>query len=1262
MHLRTCFIILIFLILTSLMTYGEGTKQLRPDSTVSEAGLYFDSGSTGYTRFGIINCLPNYRLYIHVKNAGESILFGMQNSLSNVSYNLRKPNGTIAMTGGCPAASNQPGYISYYRQAVVGPFPLNSGYTPLSYQVTSIADTGNYYFELFNVYGTFSIDLWDFQVVSGQHTPAVPSDTINGRVWSQSWQLWAPLTVGPYFNGRFFIYSDDGIVTRLAFNNTRVGAVTIFCNPYGCLNTGNFENDRKSMNSNTFITFPGIAQYKVFLNNPDSTLYPSGVYGQITNVPYMISDTAFSPCSSNKSIIVEVNKAGSVEVVITIPYGAPATTVNFFAPVVPGTNHISWDGKDGLGNQVTEGTLINASVTFVNGLTNLPIWDQEQNQNGFNISLVRPVNPSVITPLTYWDDTQLLSNTYLCPVAPQAANLTGCSPGSIQGYSGCHPWGLNSDDCHDKMINTWWYGSTSVATFQDFFITTALIPQGHGASRCGPGSLILHATVQPPATADWYDTISGGTPLVSGDTTFNTPVLQASKTYYAEARNPASGCLSGMRVAVVAGILPVPMPTVTGPTTVCKGTTGSIYVTESGNLNYIWSVSPGGMIIGGFGTNAIQVAWNAAGYQSVSVNYTDTSGCDGIAPALLRVAVVPAPAMPGIIQGVDSVCSGTTGVHYLVDSTVSATTYSWSVPPGAIVTAGAGTHEITVDFPQGATSGNITVYGTNMCGNGPPTPPFPVTVVTPPNAVAGPDDSICQALPYEVFQATASGYSRLAWHSSGTGRIQDSTLLNPIYIPGTGETGTVTLTLIATGILPCGSVASAMNLIIVPSPAANAGKDISSCGLSQVYLSDAAASDFSSLAWSSSGTGTFSDPHALHPVYTPGPGDPATGQIILALTATGSSLCPAKQDRLVLYLGQRAIVNAGADGYTCGATPFVPGTSMAQNYSSILWSTTGTGTFSDPMALHPVFTPGQADIISGKVSLIITASGTGNCEPVSDTLLLLISAPPEASAGPDMAICAGGQVMVSGASARNYITVTWTHDGTGSLSGANQLTPVYIPSQGETGTITLTFRASGIESCAADTASDRMQILIYQELNTDAGTDQSITYGSTVKLTGSAEGGSGNYSYQWEPAELLTDFSAASPETLPLSQTVTFLLKITDLASGCTGSDTVRITVGTRKNTEECLVIYNVITPNGDGQNDTWVIDCIDNFPVNKVTVFNRWGDKINEFENYNNTTTVWKGTDVKNEQVPDGTYYYIVAIKDGGTYTGWVFVRGGTK
>ena len=268
--------------------YAEGTKQVRPDSTISGGSLMIDRSNPMYTRFGYIGCPANYRLYIHIKNVGETILFGLQSPIANVGYNLRRPNGTIAMTGNLPMAGA--GYIRYYRNAIQGPFPAFSGYTPFSQQITSIADTGDWYFEVRNipVGSTCEFSLFDFQVVTGLNVPALPTDTVNGRLWSQSWQFYANLggnnTFEP-FSASFFVYSDDGITTRLKFRGVHWGEGTIFCNPVGCYNTGNFPVDRQSSNNNTYATFPGIAWYKVFLNNPDSSVYQDGEYGRVTQDP-----------------------------------------------------------------------------------------------------------------------------------------------------------------------------------------------------------------------------------------------------------------------------------------------------------------------------------------------------------------------------------------------------------------------------------------------------------------------------------------------------------------------------------------------------------------------------------------------------------------------------------------------------------------------------------------------------------------------------------------------------------------------------------------------------------------------------------------------------------------------------------------------------------------------------------------------------------------------------------------------------------------
>ncbi|MGI4749813.1 MAG: gliding motility-associated C-terminal domain-containing protein [Janthinobacterium lividum] len=70
----------------------------------------------------------------------------------------------------------------------------------------------------------------------------------------------------------------------------------------------------------------------------------------------------------------------------------------------------------------------------------------------------------------------------------------------------------------------------------------------------------------------------------------------------------------------------------------------------------------------------------------------------------------------------------------------------------------------------------------------------------------------------------------------------------------------------------------------------------------------------------------------------------------------------------------------------------------------------------------------------------------------------------------------------------------------------------------------------------------------------------------------------------------------------------------------------------------------NVITPNGDGRNDTWVIKNIDQYPHNSVKVMDKSGNVIYSQQGYAND---WGGT-YNNGPLPQGTYYYVVDFGEG--------------
>ncbi|WP_196889934.1 gliding motility-associated C-terminal domain-containing protein, partial [Aureivirga sp. CE67] len=94
----------------------------------------------------------------------------------------------------------------------------------------------------------------------------------------------------------------------------------------------------------------------------------------------------------------------------------------------------------------------------------------------------------------------------------------------------------------------------------------------------------------------------------------------------------------------------------------------------------------------------------------------------------------------------------------------------------------------------------------------------------------------------------------------------------------------------------------------------------------------------------------------------------------------------------------------------------------------------------------------------------------------------------------------------------------------------------------------------------------------------------------------------------------------------------------------------------------QCLLIYNEFSPNGDQVNDTFIIDCIERYPNNRLEVYNRWGTKVYEKNGYLNE---WDGTSKadatikESDKLPVGTYFYILNLNNGTEpIKGWLYIN----
>ncbi|MBL7816022.1 MAG: gliding motility-associated C-terminal domain-containing protein [Saprospiraceae bacterium] len=101
-------------------------------------------------------------------------------------------------------------------------------------------------------------------------------------------------------------------------------------------------------------------------------------------------------------------------------------------------------------------------------------------------------------------------------------------------------------------------------------------------------------------------------------------------------------------------------------------------------------------------------------------------------------------------------------------------------------------------------------------------------------------------------------------------------------------------------------------------------------------------------------------------------------------------------------------------------------------------------------------------------------------------------------------------------------------------------------------------------------------------------------------------------------------------------------------AGGC---DTAKVEVTV---TCDKIKIYNGFSPNGDGLNDNFVIEGIENFPNNSISVYNRWGTEVMKTKGYKNDWNgKWDGVDL-----PDGTYFYIFNDGEGNIKSGYVQIQ----
>lgn len=213
-----------------------------------------------------------------------------------------------------------------------------------------------------------------------------------------------------------------------------------------------------------------------------------------------------------------------------------------------------------------------------------------------------------------------------------------------------------------------------------------------------------------------------------------------------------------------------------------------------------------------------------------------------------------------------------------------------------------------------------------------------------------------------------------------------------------------------------------------------------------------------------------------------------------------NGICEPEYDYLHITVNPTPIVNAGPDAQTCQGIPYTLSGATASGYESMHWSTSGTGTFDDPIAVNPIYTPSLADAVAGSVTLTITGEGFSPCPDMTDAMVLtvtlnpILTCPPSINQFVDQGSCFATVVDTLPAIITNSGCVTSVINSYNSTNNASGIYPI-----GTTNIIwTVTFLDGSVITCnQAITVTDN----INPTITCSGNINQNIISGCSTSVT-----------------------------------------------------------------------------------------------------------------------------------------------------------------
>jgi len=290
------------------------------------------------------------------------------------------------------------------------------------------------------------------------------------------------------------------------------------------------------------------------------------------------------------------------------------------------------------------------------------------------------------------------------------------------------------------------------------------------------------------------------------------------------------------------------------------------------------------------------------------------------------------------------------------------------------------------------------------------------------------------------------------------------------------------------------------------------------------------------------------------------------------------------------------VVDLGKDTTICDGTSLILDASAAGR--TYLWSTSETS---------PVIAASSAGNYS------ITVSDKAGCQG-NDDMKLKINPLPLVEAN-EATVCTGESAVLH---ATGALTYEWEGLGKG-----NDF--VIAPSE------TTTYYVIGTDQNGCKNEAE-VEIVVHKFPNVRAEiSEEKVLQGESVVMTPITN--SSDIVLEELPSGTILYEGETAPVYLVPDSSSNYLL--TGLLNNC--PDTANLSV----NVIDLIKVPSMITPNGDGLNDVWIIENIDDYPDVEISVFNRWGNTVFHQYGYENT---FEGK-IDGDDLPSSVYYYVIKL-----------------